>query len=170
MRRHSITILTTAIIYAATTAHAESGQFAEAKQAFTSIKENLIKMAESMPEADYSFKPTPEIRSFGEMVAHVANAQAGICSMASAEKKSVGAKGTATKSELVAALKESATICDAAWDGLTPASAAETVKMGKTERSKLGVLTLNSMHDNEEYGYMAVYLRLKGVVPPSSAK
>jgi len=169
MKRYSITIFTGAFLFAATT-QAENAHFAEGKQAFTSIKTSLVQMAESMPEENYSFKPTPDIRSFGEMVAHVANAQAGLCSMAAAEKKSVNAKGTMSKAELVSTLKDSAAFCDAAWDGLTDATAAETVKMGKTERSKLGVMTFNSMHDNEEYGYMAVYLRLKGIVPPTSTK
>ncbi len=60
-------------------------------------------------------------------------------------------------------------MCDAAWDALTEANAHETIKLGPTERSRIGTLEYNSVHSNEEYGYMAVYLRLKGVVPPSTA-
>ena len=169
MKRCFITILTGMFLCIATT-RAGNTQFVEGKQMFTGIRDNLIQMAESMPEEDYKFKPTSEIRSFGEMVAHVANAQAAICSMAATEKKTVDPKGTASKADLVSALKESSAFCAAAWDGLTEATAAETVAMGKTQRSKLGVLTFNNLHDFEEYGYMAVYLRLKGIVPPTTLK
>src|ERR1700710_3037082 len=79
MKHNSITVLTGAFLLAAAT-QAENAHFTEGKQAFTSVKNILVQMAEVMPEENYGFKPTPEIRSFGEMVAHVANAQAGICS------------------------------------------------------------------------------------------
>jgi hypothetical protein len=169
MKRYSITILAGLFLYCAI-ALAGNAQFAEGKQMFTGIRDNLIQMAESMPETEYQFKPAAEIRSFGEMVAHVASAQAGICSMAAAGKKAVEVAGTASKAELISALKESSAFCAAAWDGLTETTAAETVMMGKTPRSKLGILIFNNLHDFEEYGYMAVYLRLKGIVPPTTQK
>jgi hypothetical protein len=103
------------------------------------------------------------------MVAHVADAQARLCSAASGQPKSLDAASKTTKADLVAALKESSAMCDAAWDALTEANAHETIKLGPTERSRIGTLEYNSVHSNEEYGYMAVYLRLKGVVPPSTA-
>lgn len=168
MKIYSMTILAGALC-CASGVQAQNAHFAEGKQVYAGIKNNLIQMAEKMPEENYAFKPTADIRSFGEMVAHVADAQAAICSMAAAEKKSVGAASKTSKADLVAALKESSSICDAAWDGLTDANAVEMVKMGGMSRSKLGVLEFNSLHSNEEYGYMAVYLRLKGIVPPSTA-
>lgn len=140
----------------------------EARQAYTAIKNNIVRMADKMPDDQYGFKPTPDIRSFGELVAHVADAQASMCSMVSGEKKAVNAAAKKTKPELVAALKDSFAVCDAAYDGLTDARAAETIKTGRGERTKLGMLAFNTSHSNEEYGYMAVYLRLKGIVPPSS--
>jgi uncharacterized damage-inducible protein DinB len=143
--------------------------FAEGKQTYDVVKNNLIQMAEVMPEENYSFKPTPDIRTFAQMVAHVADAQARLCSAASGQPKSLDAASKTTKADLVAALKESSAMCDAAWDALTEANAHETIKLGPTERSKLGTLEYNSVHSNEEYGYMAVYLRLKGIVPPSTA-
>ena len=140
----------------------------EAKQAYTAIKNNLMKMAEKMPEENYGFKPTPDIRTFGQLVAHFAAAQARTCSAVQGEQKSVNAGSKTSKADLVAALKEAFAICDAAYDSLTDATAAEIIKTGRGQRSKLGALIGNTTHDNEEYGYMAVYLRLKGVVPPSS--
>jgi hypothetical protein len=84
------------------------------------------------------------------------------------EQKAVDAGSKTTKADLVAALKESYAICDKAIDSLTDAKASEMVSMGQRQRSKLGMLAGMVSHSNEEYGYMAVYMRLKGIVPPSS--
>lgn len=140
----------------------------EAKQAYTGIKNNLTKMAEKMPEENYGFKPTPEMRSFGQLVAHVADSQARTCSAVNGAAKSVDAASKTAKADLVAALGQAFAICDTAYDSLTDAAANEMIKTPRGQRSKLGALVGNTTHDNEEYGYMAVYLRLKGVVPPSS--
>jgi hypothetical protein len=139
---------------------------AESKQNYTGVKNNLQKMAEQMPEENYGFKATPDVRTFGQLVAHVADTQARLCSMASGEQKSIGAASKTAKADLVAALKDSSAICDAAFDSLTDATATQPAGMG---RSKLALLEYNTGHSNEEYGYMSVYMRLKGIVPPSSA-
>jgi len=143
---------------------------AEVKQAYAGIKNNLTRMAEKMPEEHYSFKPTPDIRTFGQLVAHVADAQARTCSAVQGAPKSVDAASKTSKADLVAALKEAFTICDAAYNSLTDATAAQMITVGPRQRPKLGALVGNTTHDNEEYGYMAVYLRLKGIVPPSSER
>jgi hypothetical protein len=142
----------------------------ELKQNYTIVKNNHLRMAEKMPEAHYGFKPVAEIRTFGELVAHVADSQARSCSLVNGDQKAVNAASKTTKADLVAALKESYALCDAAFDALTDASATQMVKLGQStrERSKLGLLAGMTSHSNEEYGYMAVYLRLKGIVPPSS--
>jgi hypothetical protein len=142
----------------------------ELKQMYTGVKNNLTRMAEKMPEENYSFKPTPDIRSFGELIAHVADSQTRTCSAVNGEAKQPNAASKTTKADLVAALKESFATCDTAYDALTDAGAAEMIKTARGERSKLGALAGNVSHSNEEYGYMAVYLRLKGVVPPSSER
>jgi len=141
----------------------------ESKLLYTGIKNNLIPMADKMAEADYAFKPTPDIRTFGQLVAHVADVQAAACSVASGTQKRVGAASKTTKADLVAALKQSFDICDAAWEAMTAEVAGEQVSFGPIKGSKLAVLEFNTAHSNEEYGYMSVYLRLKGVVPPSTA-
>ena len=139
----------------------------ESKSGFAAVKTNIEKMAEAMPEDGYGFKPTPDIRSFGELMQHVADAQARICSAATSTPKQVNAASKKTKAEIVAALKESSAICDAAFDGLTEATAGTPgAMMGRT---KLGLLQYNTGHSLEEYGYGSVYLRLKGIVPPSTA-
>ena len=140
----------------------------EIKQAYNGIKNNLLKAAEKMPDDAYGFKPTPDIRSFGALVAHVADAQTRFCNAAMGEQKNATAGSKTTKADIVAALKDSIADCDKAFDALTDAAATETIKMGNRESTKMGALARVVVHDNEEYGYMAVYLRLKGVVPPSS--
>ncbi len=141
---------------------------AELKQMYTGVKNNLTKMAEKMPEENYSFKPVPEIRTFGQIIAHIADAQAGTCASVNGDQKSVGAASKTSKADLVAALKESFAICDAAYDSLTDETAGKMIKTRRGERSKMGALAGNVSHSNEEYGYLSVYMRLKSVVPPSS--
>jgi hypothetical protein len=159
---------------AAVAAYALQGQIpashvAEVKQRYAGIRDNLQKTAEGMSEANYSFKPTPEIRSFGELIAHVADAQTGICSSAAGQPKRGTAAGKTSKAELVAALKESSAVCDSAFEATTEANSGAAVSMGPMKGSRLFMLEYNTGHDLEEYGYLAVYLRLKGVVPPTSA-
>ncbi len=169
MNRFSLTLLMAALGgTGAVYAQQANPLSTEAKQAYTAIKNNLTKMAESMPEEQYNFKPTPEIRSFGELMAHVAAGNARYCSMAMGGSKSVDTSKTA-KADVLAELKEAFAICDSAFDSLADTKATEMVKMGRMEMTKLGVLLRNIAHDNEEYGYGAVYMRLKGVVPPTSA-
>jgi len=144
-----------------------ASHIAEAKQNYTGVKNNLQRMAEQMPEENYNFKATPDVRTFGELMAHIADTQANLCSTAAGgEKKAVNAASKTTKADLVAALKESSAICDAAFDSLTAETATQPAGMG---RSRLALLEFNTGHSNEEYGYGSVYMRLKGVVPPSSA-
>jgi hypothetical protein len=180
MNRYS-TIILAAIFVAAAAASAFAQQaqttgapqnanpmIAELKQMYTTVKNNHLKMAEKMPEEHYGFKATADIRSFAQLVGHVADSQARTCSAANGEQKALNAGSKTTKADLVAALKESFDMCDKAFDTLTDAKAAELVSMGQRQRSRLGMLTGMVSHSNEEYGYMAVYLRLKSIVPPSS--
>ena len=141
---------------------------AEQKAAYTNNKNNLIKAAEKMPEEAYSFKPTPEMQSFGERIGHIAN-QIGTCSAMTGERKPSQATGKTSKADLVAALKASFDACDAAWDSMNDKTAMEMVAgRGGAQRSKLSGLIGNTTHNTEMYGYISVYMRLKGVVPPTS--
>ncbi len=140
----------------------------EPKQAYDHIKNNILRAAEEMPEGDYSFQPTPAIRTFGKLVAHIADAQAHFCSAVDNTHMQVHASSRTAKADLIAALKESSDECDKAYSSLTEANANQMVGTGRMQRTRLGMLYLNVAHDNEEYGYMAVYLRLKNLVPPSS--
>ena len=138
---------------------------------YEAVKRNLSAMAEKMPEEHFAFTPVPGIRSFGEAVAHVAEAQARNCQLVSgAGAKTLDADKKRTKAERLAALEDSFAICDVAFAALTDAQANEMVKVGQSgfQLTKLSLLVSMISHSNEQHGYMAVYLRLKGIVPPST--
>ncbi len=140
----------------------------EPRQAYDRVRDNITKAAEEMPEEDYNFQPMPDMRTFGKLVAHIADAQAHFCSAVDGTHMQLNAASRKSKADLIAALKESSDECNKAYDSLTEANANQTVGGGRMQRTRLGMLYLNVAHDNEEYGYMSVYLRLKGLVPPSS--
>jgi uncharacterized damage-inducible protein DinB len=148
---------------------AQNPTVGEMKTAYTQIKNNLVRMAEKMPADQYDFKPVAEIRSFGALMAHVADSQLGTCSRVNGEAKQGSAGQKKTKDEIVGALKESFAECDKAWDGTNEQNAASMISGGRGPTSRLGLLTrFIVVHGNEEYGYGSIYLRLKGIVPPSS--
>lgn len=137
------------------------------------VKGYLLKAAEQVPEEHYAFKPAPEVRSLGQIFGHVADANFGICGMASGQKGTMSdiEKTKTTKKELQDALAASFKFCDAAFDGLTEARAGETVKFFLPgTHTRLGVLAFNSAHDFEHYGNVVTYMRMKGLVPPSSQR
>jgi uncharacterized damage-inducible protein DinB len=141
----------------------------EAKQAYTSIKTNLTAMAAKMPPENYDFKASPDVRTFGAVIAHVADTQMRTCAAVVGEQKTVDAASKTAKNDLVAALKASFDECDAAWDSINDSTAQQLLGGGRMQRSRLGsMISSVIVHDNEEYGYLSVYMRLKGVVPPSS--
>lgn len=169
MKRLSATILFCALA-GALQAQSANPLSTELKGAYTRVKTNFIKAAEKMPEEHYGFKPTPEMQTFQERIAHIADSSIGTCSSLKGERKSVDAKSKTSKADVVAALKESFAACDAVIDNLTDADAMTMVAGRGASRSKLGILYGIVGHDTELYGYICVYMRLKGVVPPSSER
>lgn len=145
------------------------GTAAEIRQVYTSVKTNLMAAANAMPEANYSFAPVPEEMTFGAWVAHVADSQIGVCSTLNGQTKRGDAATKTSKADLVAALQASFDECDTAYNALTDANATELVAYGRGQNSRVGRLAYNNAHIQECYGSMAVYLRIKGVVPPSTA-
>ncbi len=134
------------------------------------VKDILLRSAEKMPEENYSFKPIDTVRSYGQIIGHVADAQYLFCSIALGEKNP-GLKieqSKTSKADLIAALKDAFAYCDKAYDGMTDASATQMVKLFGNDAPKLGVLSINNMHNMEHYGNLVTYMRMKGIVPPSS--
>jgi uncharacterized damage-inducible protein DinB len=130
----------------------------------------ILRSAEKMPEENFAFKPTPEVRSFAGILGHVADAQYLFCSAALGEKNPAPdvEKTKTTKAALTGALQEAFAYCDKAFASLTDANAGQTVKIFGNERTKLTALTFNTMHNFEHYGNLITYMRLKGIVPPTS--
>jgi len=142
----------------------------EAQQSWTRTKGNLVGAAEKMSEENYSYKPAPESQSFKDLVAHTADSAMGVCSGYNGEPRKLGAASKTSKADLVAALKEGIAECDKAYSSLTDAKATEMIDSRGGKRSRLGVLYGNTIHLEHEYAQMAVHLRLKGVVPPSTER
>lgn len=149
------------------------GLAAGMKRVFDGVKRNFTEAAEKVPEAEYAFRPTPDVRTMGELFAHVANGQFNYCSIAKGEpnpNKEDIEKTKKTKAEIVAALKASNDYCDAVYTGTTDQSATELVKQGQNMVARAAVLATNASHTNEHYGNVVTYMRLKGMVPPSTER
>lgn len=166
----SVCTLTFALgLFGAASLNAQTNPFsADAKQAYTGIKNTILRAADKMPEENYSFRTVPEVRTYGEMITHIADIQFTLCGIAKGEQKRGDAGKAKTKAEVAAYLKSSFDYCDGVYDSMTDATGAEKVKMFGRELSKIGVLNFNVGHDNEMYGTMVAFLRIKGIVPPSS--
>ena len=150
-----------------------TGPAGEVQRSYAALKVNILKAADGMPAGDYQFKPTPEIRTFARVVNHVSEAQLRSCGAANHTAPDALAKvpaETADKAAVVEGLKASYAECDKAYAGLTDANLAEMLEVGKAKRSRVGLLWGNVSHDNEQYATLALYMRLKGLVPPSSEK
>ena len=183
MRRMTLVTLSAAALVTPSAALAQQAP-AAAPQTFTlsgnmirgyqNLQRNLTEAAEKMPDASYSFKPTPEVRPFGELVAHVALTQFGTCAAlkgdAAPPHKEDKEDAARSKTELVALLKESTAYCDPLLTALKDEELTTLTKAGQNQVAKGLFLVGTNTHGNEMYGTMAVYLRLKGIVPPSTER
>ena len=146
------------------------------RTAWDGAKRNLTRSAELMPDADYAFRPVETVRTFGQILAHVAGANYVFCSAAKGEKsphaEAAFEKTATSRAQIIKVLNESIAYCDAAYASLDDKRAAETIElpfdMGKGARAL--PLMLNTGHLQEHYGNLVTYFRVKGMVPPSSQK
>jgi uncharacterized damage-inducible protein DinB len=142
---------------------------AAVKAQFGMIKGVLARTAVKVPEELYAYKATPEVRSIGQIIGHIADAQFLFCSTAAGEKapQSDAEKTMTTKTQLSKALADSTAYCDKVIDGMNDTTGMEIVRLfGPTPR--LNVLTFNIAHSYEHYGNLVTYMRLNKIVPPSS--
>lgn len=148
------------------------------RDAYMRNRTNIVRSAEKMPEENYGLRPGPqeEVRTFGQQVGHVANYNYLWCSQAKGEKNpnaGTNLEKLATKAEFMKALNGAFAYCDGVYSSLTDASGAETIDItqesGRQARSlRMGLLILNYGHNNEIYGSMVAYMRMKSIVPPAS--
>lgn len=175
MRRSILILLAAAAPLAAQQQQAavNTSTVANAKSIFAMANNNVLKSAEQFPESLYSFKPTPEVRSFGQIVGHVADANRMICAFSTGARPAMDAANSAerktTKAELVQALKDAAASCDAAY-GQSDSDAQTPINMFGMSGTRLWALNFNAAHVMEHYGNLVTYMRIKGMVPPSSQR
>jgi hypothetical protein len=145
----------------------------DVKRDYALVRDYFIRAAEKMPEESYGFKPSPDVRTFAQQVAHVADDQYNLCGPARGETRKAPYTDIedrlSKKADLVPALKAAFAYCDGAYDALTDLSGGEPTS-GARRRSKFSMLNWNLWHTWEHYGNVVVYLRMKGLVPPSSEK
>jgi hypothetical protein len=145
---------------------------ADVLRGYNGLKANILKAADKMPAENYSFRPTPEVRTFARVVNHVTEAQLHSCGAINGTTVAANAvpPETADKATIVAALQASFAECDKAFAGLTEANMLETFKVGPAQRARISLSWGTVSHDNEQYATLALYMRLKGLTPPSSEK
>jgi len=132
----------------------------------------ITQVAEETPEADYGYRPTESVRTIGEMIAHVAGAQNLMCAAALGDaprSEDEIERATTTKADLVAALKASTAYCAKAYAQSDAALQAPAQLFGQ-QQTRFYAVTLNATHNGEHYGNLITYLRMQGIVPPSSRR
>lgn len=167
----SVTLLMFALPTLAVAQGATNPAVAAAAAPYNQVRNYLLRSAEQTPESLYTFRPTAEVRSLGELFGHVADGQTTYCSIALGETSSQPSaeKTMTTKVALVEALRKSIALCDRAY-AQTDAQSMTAATIFGSPSTRLGALVMNSTHDFEHYGNVVTYLRLKGIVPPSSQR
>ena len=146
------------------------------RTAWESGKRNLTRSAELMPEKDYSFRPVDTVRTFGQILAHVAGANYVFCAAAKGEPsphaEAAFEKTATTRAQIIKVLGESIAYCDAAYAALDDKRAGETIEMpfGMGKGARALPLMVNSGHVQEHYGNLVTYFRMKKMVPPSTKR
>jgi uncharacterized damage-inducible protein DinB len=170
--KHSLAAaLATAVLLAPSVVAAQSPLMDSVKAQFGNVKGVLLKTADKVPEPIWEFRPTPEVRTFGQIVGHIADANMAICGAASGDKATPpnAEKSMTTKAQLSKALADSFAYCDKVMAEMDDKKAMETVKFfigGMTPRAM--VFAFNTAHDYEHYGNLVTYMRINKIVPPSS--
>jgi uncharacterized damage-inducible protein DinB len=153
-----------------TTSSPKNPLVATSQAIFGIAKSDILRSADKIPDDLWSFQPTPDVRTVGQLFAHVADAQYEFCGTVAegkAPEKDIE-KTAKTKTEIVTALKEAFAYCDAAYTKMTDASAAQITTFFGRKVTQIGLMDFNVAHTMEHYGNLVTYMRLKGIVPPSS--
>lgn len=163
-------LLAAALVPRALPPAASPSPVASARDLWKEYIANVSASADQVSEANYAFKPVPTVRSFGQLIGHIAGTQNYICGSILGQK--TGAeddieKSTTTKAALVAALRASNELCAKAY-ALSDADAAKMIKFYGTDQTSLYAMMSNAVHDGEHYGNIVTYMRMMGMVPPSS--
>jgi uncharacterized damage-inducible protein DinB len=131
----------------------------------SNMQDKIMKSAEAMPESKYSYRPTKDVRSFAEIVTHLADISYTLCSNAKGEAPPTVAAGKGSKTEIIAYLKSAFGYCDAVYSGFTDAHLNDPADFFGFKTNKMFILTQVGNHDALHYGNLVTYLRINGVEP-----
>ena len=129
------------------------------------MQDKIMKAAETMPDAKYSYRPTKDVRSFAEIVTHVADISYYLCSNANGEAPPPPAKGKDSKTEIIAYLKSSFAYCDGVYASFTDEHLNEPADFWGYKTNKMFIVTQLPNHDALHYGNLVTYLRINGLEP-----
>lgn len=163
-------VLATPLAAQGTTPMSENASVTAVRMFWDMMTGYVTQSAQDMPEEKYDYRPTSEVRSFGELIGHVAGAQNMICAVAMGEKPKAEddiEKSVKGKAKLIEALKASTAYCARAYEQTDAATRAGVELFGQ-KMTRFHALTLNAVHNGEHYGNIVTYLRINGMVPPSS--
>ena len=142
---------------------------------YATLKRNIMGSAEKMPAEHFSFRPSPDVRTYAELFGHTIETQYFFCSTANgAPDPAVGKKLEQTvtdKAGVIQMVKDAFDYCDDVFTKLTNDNVLEIVTAGTPARqyTRANQLSMVIVHGNEHYGNLVTYMRIKGIVPPSSA-
>lgn len=137
----------------------------------TNMETTVMATAESVPDSLYAYRATSEVRTFGQILAHIADSQKALCEGTHGNNVNLTdtfEKTATTRPAIIAALKETFAGCRQVLAGMTDAEAARAVPFGKNSSPKATILAFTISHTNEHYGNLVTYMRLNSIVPPSS--
>jgi uncharacterized damage-inducible protein DinB len=148
---------------------------------YNGIKNNISRSGDKMPEEFFGLRPGPqeEVRTFGQQLAHVAKLNYLWCAEAKGEKNPNDGgdleKTLTTKDQIQKGLRASYEYCDGAYNALTDANGGDIITITQengrqTQQTRMGLLMLNIVHNEEVYGSIVTTLRMKSIVPPSSER
>lgn len=137
--------------------------------------EFILATAEMLDEDMYAYRPSVNVRTAGQQLAHLANTQFSVCALAAGEESP--AEGNyeeiaTTREEILTAVKAGFAYCDKVYSTMTDDKATEMkMFLGGENRQEMtisAILSFNSTHNYEHYGNLVTYMRMNGLVPPSS--
>jgi uncharacterized damage-inducible protein DinB len=170
---HKVVLIAALPLLCATVVSAQAGKEAAGgiQAIYSSAKGYLVRAAEQVPEDKYAYKPVATVRSFGAIMAHLADSNFAFCATAAGKPTAEGSsieQTAKTKAQIVAKLKESYAACDAVYSAMTDAGLVKKTTLFGSPATVSQVLVLNAGHNEEHYGNVVTYMRMMGMVPPSS--
>ena len=143
---------------------------------YAMLKRNITGSVEKMPAEHFSFRPTPDVRTYAEQLGHVIDTQYFFCNAVKGGANPATGKDfekIADKAAMLQAVKDSFAYCDDVFAELTDQNALQMITLGAAPRQRQAArsnqLTMVIVHGNEHYGNLVTYMRIKGIVPPSSS-